>query len=156
MSQDNVARLPTREPASEVPALGMSIQVDLGLGRIATLQTFVPSNASQVEINWMLDKMTRAGDRQRAQYRLEELHRDLLEEQRKHVQMQADQQANIVAGTASPTPPPRGRRSAAMTTDRSSGMSTPSLKITEATKTSSWPRTNSFMAVLRCWSPCVP
>ena len=97
MSQDNVARLPTREPASEVPALGMSIQVDLGLGRVATLQTFVPSDASQVEVNRMLDKMTRAGDRQRAHYRLEELHRDLLEEQRKHVQMQADQQANIVA-----------------------------------------------------------
>lgn len=85
-----VRMVPRHEEVKDAPALGMSLQVDLGMGRIATLQTFVPSDASQRDLNTMLDKMTRAGDRQRAHYKLEELNRDLLEEQRKHAQMEED------------------------------------------------------------------
>ena len=92
MSNDNLARLPLSEKksAGDVPALGMSLQVDLGMGRVCTLQTFVPSDVPQIDLNTMLDKMTRAGDRQRAHYRLEELHQALREEERKHAQMQED------------------------------------------------------------------
>lgn len=99
MSGENVARLPVKQDA-DAPALGMSLQVDLGLGRIATLQTFVPNNASTAEINGMLAKMTAAGDCQRAHYKLEELHRDLAEEERKHAQMQADAETNVASFNA--------------------------------------------------------
>lgn len=63
--------------APQSPALGMSLQVDLGAGRVCTLQTFVPSDCSSVELNQMLDKMTAAGARQRSSYKIEELERDL-------------------------------------------------------------------------------
>lgn len=93
MSQDNLARIHP-DKVAEAPALGMSLQVDLGMGRVATLQTFVPSDCSMRQLNETLDKMTRAGDRQRAHYRLEELHRELSEEERKHAQMQSDEEVN--------------------------------------------------------------
>lgn len=92
-----LARIHSDEPATDpekAPALGMSLQVDLGMGRVATLQTFVPSDCSPRQLNEVLDKMTRAGDRQRAHYRLEELHSHLLDEERKHAQMLADEEVN--------------------------------------------------------------
>ncbi len=81
-------------PLDKAPALGMSIQVDLGSGRIATLQTFVDSTCSIFELNAMLDKMTGAGDRQRAHYKIEELERDLKQEQ-KLLAQHADDLARI-------------------------------------------------------------
>jgi hypothetical protein len=89
----NVVRAPAR--AAEAPeqfvkveaaALGMSLQVDLGAGRICTMQTFVPGDCHRDELNAMLDKMTHAGDRQRAHYKIEELESDL-----KKVQSAIDQ-----------------------------------------------------------------
>lgn len=96
---DNLARLRPDAQTPDVPALGMSIQVDLGAGRVATLQTFVPSDMSLPEVNRMLDKMTAAGDRQRAHYMLEELNRDLLKQEKELVQAQVDfAQHNVVFG----------------------------------------------------------
>lgn len=86
-----VERLRPDMPAIEkAPALGMSIQVDLGSGRVATLQTFVDSTCSVREVNAMLDKMTSAGDRQRAHYKIEELERDLKQETKLHAGSQED------------------------------------------------------------------
>jgi len=95
----NVAELKATKAASalpldKAPALGMSIQVDLGSGRVATLQTFVDSTCSIFELNAMLDKMTHAGDRQRAHYKIEELERDLKQEQ-KLLAQHADDLARI-------------------------------------------------------------
>jgi hypothetical protein len=59
------------------PGLGISLNVDLGAGRVCTLQTYVPSECTPVTLNKMLDKMTAAGDRQRAHYRIEELVREV-------------------------------------------------------------------------------
>lgn len=81
-----------KPPKSAVPALGMSIQVDLGAGRVCTLQTFVSSDCKQVELNQMLDKLTSAGARQRAAYKIEELERDIEKLQKEH-----DQQVEDVA-----------------------------------------------------------
>lgn len=81
---ESVRMVPRHEEVKDAPALGMSLQVDLGLGRTATLQTFVASDAPQRTVNEMLDKLTRAGDRQRAHYRLEELHRAIELEQHEH------------------------------------------------------------------------
>lgn len=64
-------------PVGNVPGLGFSMQVDLGAGRVCTLQTFLPNDCSIDELNAMLDKMTKAGDRQRAHYNIEGLLRDL-------------------------------------------------------------------------------
>lgn len=64
---------PLDAPAQEAPALGFSLQIDLGAGRVATMQTFLPNSCDITELNAMLDKMTRAGDRQRAHYKIEEL-----------------------------------------------------------------------------------
>ena len=77
-------------PKAKVPALGMSLQVDLGAGRVCTLQTFVSSDCSVVELNQMLDKMTAAGARQRSSYKIEELERDLEKLQREHDQQVED------------------------------------------------------------------
>lgn len=76
----------TVTPVQEAPALGFSLQVDLGAGRIATLQTFLPNDCPQHALDGMLDKMTKAGDRQRAHYKIEELQADL-----KKVQSAIDQ-----------------------------------------------------------------
>lgn len=85
-----VARLRSDPGVSEAPALGFSMQVDLGAGRVATLQTFLPNDCPLGELNEMLDKMTRAGDRQRAHYKIEELERDLEQSVRQHQQHQED------------------------------------------------------------------
>lgn len=68
---------PLDAPAQEAPALGFSLQIDLGAGRVATMQTFLPNSCDITELNAMLDKMTHAGDRQRAHYKIEELQSDL-------------------------------------------------------------------------------
>ncbi|MDE2469774.1 MAG: hypothetical protein KGL35_13810 [Bradyrhizobium sp.] len=65
------------EPVGAAPGLGFSMQVDLGAGRVCTLQTFLPNDCTLPELNQMLDKMTAAGDRQRAHYQIEGLQRDL-------------------------------------------------------------------------------
>jgi hypothetical protein len=87
-----VARLPTaqREAPSPAPALGFSLQVDLGAGRVCTLQTHLPGDCHFIELNLMLDKMTAAGDRQRAHYKLEELERDLAKLEKEQSQHQED------------------------------------------------------------------
>lgn len=64
-------------PQVQAPALGMSLQVDLGAGRVCTLQTFLANDCTSTDLNRMLDKMTAAGARQRASYKIEELERDL-------------------------------------------------------------------------------
>lgn len=83
---------PRREAAKAATrdAMGMSLQVDLGAGRVCTLQTFIPNDCPQVELNAMLDKMTAAGARQRAAYKVEELERDLEKLQREHDQQNED------------------------------------------------------------------
>lgn len=88
--QDNVARLRPDGLPEPAPALGMSIQVDLGAGRVCTLQSHVASDCSIAELNDLLDKMTQAGDRQRAHYKLEELHRDLAKQEKDKVQCEVD------------------------------------------------------------------
>lgn len=88
-----VARLPNPQDgaASEAaPALGMSLQVDLGAGRVCTLQTFLPNDCDAVALNQMLDKMTAAGARQRAAYRIEELERELEKLEREQAQHKED------------------------------------------------------------------
>ena len=78
MSGENVGKLERHAPKSaDDAALGFSLQIDLGAGRVATLPTFLPNNCTGAELNAMLDKMTAAGDRQRAHYKIEELVRDL-------------------------------------------------------------------------------
>src|ERR1700722_4526058 len=84
---DNVARLPLpaegdKEPAQTVPVLRFGINVDLGLGRILTAETYLPNDCRMADLNGMMDKMTRAGDRQRAHYRLEELHASIATEEK--------------------------------------------------------------------------
>ena len=92
-----VARLRPEEASEPAPALGMSIQVDLGAGRIATLQTHIASDCTLMSLNALLDKMTAAGDRQRAHYKLEELHRDLLKQEKDKSQFQIDADAHKAA-----------------------------------------------------------
>lgn len=77
------SELPT---IAATPALGFSMQVDLGAGRVATLQTFLPNDCSKLDLNKMLDKMTAAGDRQRAHYQIEGLERDVAELEKRQVQ----------------------------------------------------------------------
>ena len=87
-----VAHLPRRDevPLIQAPALGFSLQVDLGAGRVCTLQTHVASDCSLRDLNMMLDKMTAAGDRQRAHYKIEELERDLKQTEKEQAQHQED------------------------------------------------------------------
>jgi hypothetical protein len=75
-----------------IPALGFSLQVDLGAGRVCTLQTCLPNDCGVVALNRMLDKMTAAGDRQRAHYQIEGLERDLVKFEKEQAQGQADLQ----------------------------------------------------------------
>lgn len=77
-------------PKPEVAALGFSIQVDLGAGRVATMQTFIPNDMPLSALNSMLDKMTAAGDRQRAHYKIEELRRSLEMEQKLYSDAEED------------------------------------------------------------------
>lgn len=74
----------------ETPALGFSMQVDLGAGRVCTLQSFLPNDCSVSELNSMLDKMTAAGDRQRAHYKVEELDREIEQLEREQGQHKED------------------------------------------------------------------
>ena len=71
-------------------ALGFSLQVDLGAGRVGTYQTFLPRDCALSELNAVLDKMSRASDRQRAWYRIEELERTLATEKKLHAQHTLD------------------------------------------------------------------
>jgi hypothetical protein len=89
-TEGNVARIAERQPAGQVPVLRTGIQVDLGAGRVASLETYIPSDCTLPELNRLLDKMTAAGDRQRAHYMLEELNRDLLKQEKELVQAQVD------------------------------------------------------------------
>lgn len=79
---------PGREvtPVGAAPGLGFSMQVDLGAGRVCTLQTFLPNTCGLGELNAMLDKMTQAGDRQRAHYQIEGLQRELAELEKRQAQ----------------------------------------------------------------------
>lgn len=73
----------------DAAALGFSVQVDLGAGRTAVMQTHLPNDCSQVALNQMFTKMNRAGDFCRAHYKIEEEQRtvDLVEnEQRQHTE----------------------------------------------------------------------
>lgn len=78
-----------RETA-EAAALGFSMQVDLGAGRVCTLQTHLANDCSVEQLNHMLDKMTSAGDRQRAHYKIEELEREIEQHEREQAQHQED------------------------------------------------------------------
>jgi chromosome segregation ATPase len=80
----------TVKPDETAPALGMSLQFDLGAGRVCTMQTFLPRDCAAVELNRTLDKMTAAGDRQRAHYKIEELERDLAQLEKDHAQHAED------------------------------------------------------------------
>lgn len=87
-----VARLRSEEPAKvDQPALGFSLQFDLGSGRVATMQTFLPNDCDQAALDGMLDKMTASGDRQRAKYQIEELER----EEEKYVREQEQHQEDL-------------------------------------------------------------
>ncbi len=85
-----VRKLHELDAPEKAPALGMSLQVDLGAGRVCTLQTFVDSTVPVGELDAMLDKMTSAGDRQRAHYKIEELERDLDKTEREQAQHKDD------------------------------------------------------------------
>lgn len=69
--------LGTEKVIGPTPALGFSIQVDLGAGRTGVLQTALPNDCSLGELNGMLDKMNSASDRLRAHYKIEERERDI-------------------------------------------------------------------------------
>ena len=87
MSAANTVERLYLDPKQDAPALGFSIQVDLGAGRTAVMQTHLANDCSLPELNKMFDKMNAAGDRQRAHYKIEEEVRqvELLEkEQRQH------------------------------------------------------------------------
>lgn len=71
-------------------ALGFSMQVDLGAGRVCTLQTHLANDCTVEQLNHMLDKMTSAGDRQRAHYKIEELEREIEQHEREQAQHQED------------------------------------------------------------------
>lgn len=92
---DQIRRPAIQSPEPEAPALGFSMQVDLGAGRVATLQTFLPNDCSPELLDRMLDKMTRAGDRQRAHYKIEELQAALEQEERQQAQHLEDLNRNI-------------------------------------------------------------
>jgi chromosome segregation ATPase len=83
---------PKQDATSEmqqVPALGFSVQVDLGAGRAAVFQSAVAGDCDIAELNTVLDKINRAGDRQRAHYKIEEeLHKleQIEQEQRQHTE----------------------------------------------------------------------
>lgn len=73
----------------DVAALGFSIQIDFGAGRTGVLQTHLSNDCSLIDLNRMLDKMTAAGDRQRAHYKIEEEERALEsieKDQRQHAE----------------------------------------------------------------------
>jgi hypothetical protein len=82
--------MPQGPGATDAPALGFSMQVDLGAGRVCTLQTFLPNDCTVEHLNHMLDKMTAAGDRQRAHYKIEELEREIEQHEREQAQHQED------------------------------------------------------------------
>lgn len=74
----------------DVPAIGFSLQVDLGAGRVGVFQTAMPNDCSLPELNRMLDKMNRAGDRQRAHYKIEEEERSIELLKKEQAQHQED------------------------------------------------------------------
>ena len=65
-------------PATDAPALGFSLQVQLDKGqtRQIVFQSFVPLNAEVGEINSTMDKVMAAAERQIKKLRLEDLRRD--------------------------------------------------------------------------------
>ena len=65
------------EKKVDAPALGFSVQVDLGAGRTAVMQTHLSNDCSQVDLNRMFMKMNLAGDFQRAHYKIEEQQRQI-------------------------------------------------------------------------------
>lgn len=62
---------------TEAAALGVSLQVSVGEGRVAVLQTHIPGDCSVVELNEMLDKLAVAGERQRARGKIEEYEEEI-------------------------------------------------------------------------------
>lgn len=101
-ADSKVQIFPHAPTKTEVPSLGFSMQVDLGAGRVCVLQTHLPNDCSAAELDGMLDKMTQAGDRQRAHYKIEELERDLAklsQEQAQHkedlARIESDYQAKV-------------------------------------------------------------
>lgn len=65
-------------PATDAPALGFSLQVQLDKGqtRQIVFQSFVPLNADVGEINATMDKVMDAAERQIKKLRLDDLRRD--------------------------------------------------------------------------------
>ena len=54
-------------------ALGLSVQISIGEKRAIAVQTHVTRDCPDTELNALLDKVTRALDRQNAKYRMHEL-----------------------------------------------------------------------------------
>ena len=54
-------------------ALGLTVQISIGEKRAIAVQTHVTRDCSDLELNGVLDKVTRALDRQNAKYRMHEL-----------------------------------------------------------------------------------
>jgi hypothetical protein len=77
MTADVTALKPKESPTTQIPILRYSLTFDLGAGRVCAMETYSPSDGSLRDLNLMLDKMTAAGDRQRAHYKIEELEREL-------------------------------------------------------------------------------
>lgn len=92
MSTAAVHKLTSAEEKPAAPALGFSIQVDLGAGRNAVLQTHLPNDASLDDINAMLDKMSSAADRQKARYDIDALTRTLEADEKMLAQAREDEE----------------------------------------------------------------
>jgi len=59
------------------PALGVSLSVNLSATHALVMQTHVPADCSNPELDSLLDRMTRAADRQSAKYKLVDLRKGL-------------------------------------------------------------------------------
>ena len=82
---------PGQEPEREAPALGFSIQQDLGGGQNIVLQTHLTNDVGPADLNAMLDKMSAAATRLKARHQLGGLVMEFEKERENFERMRADE-----------------------------------------------------------------
>lgn len=87
------------EETAQYPALGISVKTQASEGREIVFQTHIAQDASIVDLNALLDKMTAAADRQSAKAALITLYRDLEDHEKQLRQLEEDY-SNIEANAA--------------------------------------------------------
>jgi predicted nucleic acid-binding Zn-ribbon protein len=92
MSAESTVRKlhPEQEATRQAPAIGMSLVMNLGGDRQATLQCFIAQEDGEDKANDLLDRMFRIGDRQKARYELDGLTDELAKHESTLTQLNED------------------------------------------------------------------